>query len=206
MSKLMLSNTTDRKIYNSLERWYLSATPNQQIAGKTWYSEAQNFTRELSERHNICRYKAAAVTSALSPNNRWDRNKVDAESIIEAYVHLGPEAAAAVKVCTYNNNKLKAIKLLQGSIELAAKSPKTHAFAMNIGLLSNSHVTVDKWHIRACLAHVAAGKVDTIESVTPAQYRRIEALTVKLARVYNLKAYELQAIIWVTIRDTWGIA
>ena len=202
----MLSNTTDRKIYNSLERWYLSATPNQKLAGLTWYEEAQNFTRELSERHNICRYKAAAVTSALSPNNRWSRNKVDAESIIETYVHLGPEAAAAVKVCTYNNNKLKAIKILEGSVELAAKSPKTHSFALNIGLLSNSHVTVDKHHIRACLVHPNAGKVDTIESVTPAQYRRIEAITVKLSRAYDMKAYEMQAVIWVTIRAAWGIA
>ena len=88
--------------------------------------------------------------------------------------------------------------------EIAAKSPKTHAFAMNIGRLSEKHVTIDKWHIRACLCQPSEGIVDTTETVTGAQYRRIEAITARLAEVNKLKAYELQAVIWVAIKQKWG--
>lgn len=202
MEKLTLTKTTDRKIYNSLLRWYSHASAEEIQSGIDWYSDAQQFTRELAEEYSICAFKTAAVVSALSPNNKWPRNKIDAAAIIHAVTNNLD--TNAVKVCTYNNNKNKAIDILKGDVALVSKSPKTYAFSMNIGLLSNSHVTVDKWHIRACLARPEQGKTATIETVTPVQYKRVEAITVKLARELNLKAYELQAIIWLTIRSQWG--
>jgi hypothetical protein len=46
--------------------------------------------------------------------------------------------------------------------------------------------------------------VDTTESVTSAQYRRIEAITARLAEENKLKAYQLQAVIWVAIKQNWN--
>jgi len=37
---------------------------------------------------------------------------------------------------------------------------------MNVGRLSPEHITIDKWHIRACLCGVEEGKVDCSESIT----------------------------------------
>jgi thermostable 8-oxoguanine DNA glycosylase len=65
-------------------------------------------------------------------------------------------------------------------------------------------VTIDKWHIRACLCKPREGIVDTTETITSAQYRRVEAITARIAEEHKLKAYEAQAIIWVTIKEGWG--
>ena len=200
--KRTLQNTTDRKILNSLERWMESATPSQRYSGLHWYEEAQEWAKYLSDTFGIDRYKSAAVISSLSPNNQWARNKVDAFNVCQAW--KDGKTADDVKVCTYGANKRKAFAILDGDTEITAKSPKTHAFAANVGLLAADFVTVDKWHIRACLCSPKEGVQEAVESCTPAQYRRIEAITLKLARKYGLKGYEVQAVIWVAIKDNWG--
>tara|TARA_R110000787_G_scaffold281620_1_gene393045 strand:+ start:475 stop:1086 length:612 start_codon:yes stop_codon:yes gene_type:complete len=202
MIKRTIKDTTDRKILNSLERWIESATPSQRQSGMHWYSEAQQWAKYLAETFGINRYKSAAVISALSPNNKWERNKVDAFNVCQAW--KDGKTANDVKVCTYGANKKKAFEILSGETEITADSPKTHAFAANVGLLAADFVTVDKWHIRACLCSPKEGIKDSVESCTAAQYRRIEALTLILARKYGLKGYELQAIIWVSIKENWG--
>jgi len=75
---------------------------------------------------------------------------------------------------------------------------------MNVGLNSPEHITVDKWHLRACVSKPSEGVVDAVESCTSAQYRRIEALTSKVAKEFGLKGYEAQAIIWVMIKKVWN--
>ena len=147
-------------------------------------------------------YKVAAVLSILSPNNKWERNKQDALAMIKAFVE--GRTIDSFKVCTYNPNKVKAWGVLNGDTALVAKSPKTHAFSMNIGRLSEKHVTVDKWHVRASLCKPKDGIVDTVETLTATQYRRVEAITARIAEEHKLKAYEAQAIIWVTIKDAWN--
>lgn len=200
--KRTIKETTDRKIFNSLERWLGKATPDQRYNGLRWYNEAQDWAKYLSETFDIEPYKTAAVISALSPNNKWERNKVDAFNVCQTW--KDGKTAESVKVCTYGANKRKAFAILSGGTEITAKSPKTHAFAANVGLLASDFVTVDKWHIRACLCNPKEGIRDTVESCTPAQYRRLEAITLKLARKYGLKGYEVQAVIWVTIKEAWG--
>jgi hypothetical protein len=200
--KRTIKETTDRKIINNLKRWIEVATPCQRYSGLNWYNEAQDWAKYLAEIFRIDSYKAAAVISSLSPNNKWARNKVDAFNVCQAW--KDGKAATEVKVCTYGANKRKAFQILDGNTEITAKSPKTHAFAANVGLLASDFITVDKWHIRACLCSPKEGVKDSVESCTPAQYRRIEALTLKLARKYGLKGYEVQAIIWVSIKESWG--
>ena len=193
--KLSITNLSDIKIKNNLKYWLKLATKNEVDQGKNWYKDAQDFTEYLSKKYGIDSYVCASVISALSPNNKWDRNKIDAEAVINAYI----DGHKDVKVCTYNANKNKAFDILNGKL-ITEKSPKTHAFAMNVGLLSSDHITIDKWHLRAC---VTKSKADAVESCTSVQYRRIEKITSQIAKENNLKGYELQAIIWVTIRNNW---
>jgi len=201
-----LAQTTDRVIRNNLNAWFSKATPDQVKSGKAWYKDAQSFCRKMSKKYSVDRYKVAAVVSCLSPNNKWERNKIDAEQLIKSY-HAG-QGIDSFKVCTYNANKHKAWRVLgedeQDGTYISAKSPKTHAFAMNVGRLSRNHVTIDKWHLRACLCKPKDGITETQESCTEIQYRRVEALTNEIAENQGLKSYELQAIVWVTIKEAWG--
>ena len=195
--KLSITNYSDTKIKNRLNYWFSLATEQEIKDGKNWYKEAQDFAKYLSETYKIDSYVCASVISALSPNNKWQRNKIDAEVVIKAYLNgIDPEN---IKVCTYNANKVKAFRILKGEI-ITEKSPKTHAFAMNVGLLSSEHITIDKWHLRACLTKE---KTDVVESCTNVQYRRVEKITSQLAKEKGLKGYEFQAIVWVAIRNRW---
>lgn len=200
--KRTLTKYTDEQIVNNLIEHYYAGTPDEYESGKNWYAEAQQYAQVLSEEHGIPSYTAAAVISALSPNNKWERNKQDAKAVISVFQSGLNEDH--VKVCTYNANKKKAFEILRGNTEISAKSPKTHAFAMNVGLQSPDHITIDKWHLRACLTHPLEGIVDTTESLTAVQYRRVEALTAQVARKFNLKGYEFQAIVWVGIKRRWN--
>lgn len=201
MKKRSIINVKDKDVINKLKDWYTSASSNNIRNGMVWYSEAQDFCKYLNEKYGIDLYVCAAVVSCLSPNNKWERNKVDAEAVIVAFINgISPDN---IKVCTYNRNKLKAFRVLNGEL-IAESSPKTHAFAMNVGRLSSDHITIDKWHIRACLCGVDEGAVDCIESITIKQYRRIEQLTSMVAKEFGIKGYELQAIVWVTIKESWN--
>jgi hypothetical protein len=202
--KKSITKIENNEITINLLLWYSAAQFEDYRAGMKWYKEAQAFTQYLSSTYGLDAYLCAVVVAILSPNNKWARNMIDAEALIKAFVSLGPEAALAVKVCTYNANKTKAVRALTGEIELSASSPKTHAFAMNVGLNSPDHITVDKHHLRACLTKPEDGIVDCVESCTAAQYRRVEAITAKVAHDLGLKGYEFQAIVWVTIKRIWN--
>lgn len=197
MKNLSVTKYSDTKIKNRLNYWFGLATKEEIEQGKNWYKDAQDFAQYLSKKYSIDSYVCASVISALSPNNKWERNKFDAEEVIKA--HLKGIPAEEVKVCTYSANKEKAFGILEGKV-ITEKSPKTHAFAMNVGLLSSEHITVDKWHLRACLTKE---KTDVVESCTSVQYRRVEKITSQLAKERGLKGYEFQAIIWVTIKNNW---
>jgi hypothetical protein len=79
--------------------------------GKNWYQRAYDLSVKLIHAYPVTLGQAIGVIAALSPNNKWERNCQDAESIIKAYTS-GADPRL-VKVCTYNNNKEKAIKILE---------------------------------------------------------------------------------------------
>lgn len=198
--KRSVVTTTDTEIKRNLHHWFAVATDEHVIAGRQWYSKAQKFCRELGKTYKVDPYVVASVLSALSPNNKWERNKIDTNNCVFAFKQgKGP---SSVSVCTYNANKEKAFKILYDDAQIKSYSPKTHAFAMNVGLLSKDHITIDKWHIRACLCSPEDGIVPTVDNITGKQYRRLEALTVDCAA--GMTGYEYQATIWVNIKESWG--
>ena len=193
--------TQELRAYRAnLRTWYKRATPEEIASGMIWYSEAQVFSHGLAKKHCLLSFISAGVLSILSVNNKWPRNKIDAEAVIVAW--LAGATPEQVKVCTYNKNKEKAFRLLLGTDELTTDSPKTYAFAQNVGNLSADHITIDKWHLRACQTTSLSAK-DCKTSITSKQYKEIERETAKVAHEYGLKGYEFQAIVWVTIRNRW---
>ena len=201
-NKLSVTKSTDTQIKSCLRAWIKDASAENIASGLEWYAEAQAFCHALANEFALPAYIVASVISMLSPNNKWARNKIDARAVILAWKNgLG---ADSVKVCTYTPNKLKAFRALNEGERIASSAPKTHAFAMNVGLLSPDHITIDKWHIRACLVKPKDGVTNTVETVTAKQYRRIEAITAQIAKENGFKGYELQAIIWVSIKQNWG--
>ena len=194
---------------NNLRSWFMAVTNKEAEQGLAWYGEAQDFVKQTADLFGHSTYLVACVLSMLSPNNKWERNKFDCLQVLTAFRDGVPPKD--VKVCTYSANKLKAFKALAtGETDFTASSPKTHSFAMNCGLLSSDHITIDKWHIRACLTKPTEGVVDCVESITPKQYRRVEALTATLCKEINddlrftkLHGFQFQAMLWICIKNVW---
>ena len=183
-----------------LNYWYNESTLEERELGKVWYDEAKEYVKILSLRFDTPQLICAGVVSALSPNNRWGRNKLDAHTVLDA-VKKGL-SADQVKVCTYNNNKLKAFAIARGDIKILKQSPKTYAFAKNISGEDINKVTIDKWHLRAIQTRSSSPR-ECKTTVTPLQYKLLEKDCQKVAKKYNINPSTLQATIWVTIRNRW---
>jgi hypothetical protein len=88
----------------------LTAQACKTLRTETWYIDAQTFCHELATEFALNPYICASVISCLSPNNKWQRNKVDARAVLVAW--QAGLTADSVKVCTYNANKAKAFRVL----------------------------------------------------------------------------------------------
>ena len=185
---------------SNLRMWWTEATEDEKLQGVVWYSEAQHFAKQLSVEFNVSRECAAGVISALSPNNKWERNKVDAKAVLRA---VGEGLTHTdVKVCTYDANKIKAFEIAKGNQQILKQSPKTYAFARNVGEMDEAFVTIDKWHLRACQTTSKSPR-ECKETCTAKQYRLLQADCIKVAREYGVKPHVLQATVWTTIRNRW---
>jgi len=190
-----------KRMRSNLRKWWTESTFEERQEGLSWYSDAQDFAKELSTRFNVSREVSAGVISALSPNNRWGRNKVDAVAVFEAVqVGVTPDR---VKVCTYDTNKEKAFEIAKGNKKILKQSPKTYAFARNVGEMDNKFVTIDKWHLRACQTTSKSPR-KCKESCTAKQYRLLQEDCIKVAGEYGIDGHVFQATIWTTIRNRWS--
>jgi hypothetical protein len=99
--------------HGSILAVFFSANAFEIQEGEDWYARANLIARNIGNAYNVDWETVAGVIAALSPNNRWDRNVADTERLVKAYCAGGFDADA-VKVCTFGNNKDKAIRILSG--------------------------------------------------------------------------------------------
>lgn len=197
-----INSITDRQVRNRLRKWRELATEEQEVAGRKWYDEAAYEASTIANATGIDTLTAGAVIAALSPRNKWERNLHDAWNLCEAWSR--GEEQDSVSVCTFHANRDKAWRILEGEKDVLANSPKVSAFADTIdnGILSN-RIVVDVWHTRACVALPSEGVIDCQASPTPAQYHRLEAITLEEAQRLGQFPCEYQATIWCVIRGKW---
>jgi len=189
-------------IKKRLTRIYRRSNTETRLRGLVWYNEANNYIKEVAQamQYKFTRLQIASVLSALSPNNKWERNKIDALNLLQGVTIGKPQA---VKVCTFNKNKQKAVDIATGKKTTceAIKGPKTNAFVQNIAHLDETRVTIDRWHLRACFG-TKIGQTDP-PTPTPTKYQQLEQVTIETAQKYGLTGYEFQAIIWEQLKKEW---
>lgn len=185
-----------RKISKNLDCFFNLATDEEIKQGKKWYKLANQFCIDTANEYKTTPLHVASVVSALSPRNRWSQNLVDAKKVFKA-ISEGKEAEQ-IKVCTFHKNKFKAFELAKGNIFITEDSPKTFNFVRNIAHLDPTAVTIDIWHIRACLKQFKSIGSAQIGKVA---YKQIKALTIKKAQKLGLTGYEYQAIIWLSTQN-----
>ena len=181
------------KVRENLNKFYKLATEEDKHSGKYWYHQAHEFCARKAVEYGFNIETVTSVLSALSPANKWERNLIDTDTVLNA-VRSG-KAPEDVKVCTYNKNKEKAFNIAQlcGSIDTSSR--KTFAFVQNIAYLNGDYVTIDRWHLRA-----AFNKMHSIK-LNNTIYDELQKITIQEAAKEGLKGFEYQAIIWEAIRN-----
>ena len=206
-----MSNTPTMDIKNILAM-YMQASPVDTQEGTVWYNNAHQICSALSDKYKLPLSTVVGVVSALSPNNKWDRNIFDAENIIHAYC-MGYDYP---KVCTFSSNKDKAITILECEIDSSdnicaiLKGNKTIAFFR--GILTDGQcdeITVDGhafniWRgMYTSLNEVPAISNKLYKTVSDA-YKEA-AVTINNLEGTMYSAAQIQAITWVTHRRVNGV-
>jgi uncharacterized metal-binding protein len=158
--------------------------------GMEWYKQAYEYANELSTQFNLPVNKVIGVMAALSPNNKWARNKIDTRNFLAV-------PSLATKVCTFIGQRKKALEILHTAdtsedIERILNGIKTRNFYNNIRYYSTSQkVTVDMWAFRSVGAEE---KLKNVALVTQA-YQEV-------ASDLNIVPHQLQAVVWGVIRGS----
>ena len=98
------------------------ATSQEVQLGCDWYPSALDIATRIGVKYGVSAETAAGVIAALSPNNRWERNIIDAENIIKCWAAGGTRSdLLAVKVCTYGKMIENAIDILTTPIGVNIK-------------------------------------------------------------------------------------
>jgi hypothetical protein len=178
------------------------------ISGLQWYQRAYDLAvRFIHAYEGLTMGQAVGVIAALSPNNKWERNCIDAEAMIKTWAIGGDYNA--IKVCTFNKNKQKAIAILNlESVDTEAiagilKGQKVVAFYRSI-MGDRNAVCVDG-HAYAIFIgeRIATSKTP---SITPKLYETIQRAYKLVADRsdslcgHKLTPTQVQAVTWVTYR------
>lgn len=189
--------------YGNILAVFFSATDLEIINGVEWYHAANKAAAIMAHRYGVTMKTAAGVIAALSPNNRWERNLSDADSMIRAHSTGDYNAADSIKVGTYNANKIKALKILSGDDCLQVLGGlKVRAFYDCI--IGGDSVCVDG-HAYAIWTGQYIPTTKT-PKITPKVYSAIAADYRKAADTINsilqaeYSADQIQAITWLVWR------
>jgi hypothetical protein len=192
------------------------AKPEDVAQGIAWYAKAYEECRIMSDKHDMPIHIVIGVVAALSPNNRWEINLTNADALITAFVNGGkPED---VSCSTYNAMKHKAWSILEqmpirndaddDAVKTVLNGKKIVCFYENI--IGDDTCTIDG-HARNIAYNERVNLTDSKTTIGVVEYRKLQEayqIAAKRCRVNGrtLKAYELQAITWVTWRKQHGIA
>ena len=195
----------ERMIYNIISV-YRDADETQHAEGLLWYDNAQKAAYRIALKYDVPVYIAVAVIAALSPNNKWSRNLINADALIGAFVN--GDGIDAVKVCTYNKMKQKAWDILAArpdydGAKRMLKGQKITSFFCDI--MGEFNVTIDG-HARNIAYGERVSLKDDRSNIGIREYRALQAAYEAAAERLGLMPYQLQAITWRVWRDRHGIS
>ena len=196
------------KNVNNIKAIYLLATTQERIDGANWYKSAHKIALNLADNYGLTLQTAAGVIASLSPRNKWSRNVIDAENLIETFVR-DPESAVNIKVCTFNKNKEKALKILRNNQDFFTDNtreilsgPKLNEF-FNCILGVEDDVCIDGHAY--CIFNGSRTSLKDVPSIGVKLRKEIKSDFRKAAAKFNISAAEMQAITWVAWRRIHGV-
>ena len=182
---------------------YNLSTPEEIKHDVTWYKKAYIESKKLALKYDIPIHIVIGVIAGLSPNNKWDRNIENADTMINAFIN--GNAIESFKVSTYNKMKQKAWLILEtmpnyDETITILNGKKIVSFYKNING-DETEITIDG-HARNIFYNDRQGLTTPKTNITKLEYAKIQKAYLKASKKIKvngsvLKAYELQAITWL---------
>ena len=172
----------------TIEKILDNTTPQTLSDGKIWYTRLNRFCRDLGEKYHQPTWKVTAIMSALSPRTSFQNNIYDTEQLLKHGVNAKLKSPLFRKkaLAIYNASCYNEVRALFKE----KTGRKTLSFWENMMLVGN-RVTLDVWMLRG---------LGLEGSLTDKKYREMENEIQIYADNIGIKAYDLQAIIWTTLR------
>lgn len=178
---------------------YKLANPSEIKHGMTWYLNALTDCKKIAEQLKLPTHIVVGVVSALSPNNQWERNILNAHDLCKAFID--GQDMDSLKVSTYHAMKRKAWHILENmptydETIVILNGKKIVSFFRNI-MGDETDITIDG-HARNIYYNDRQGLTTPNTSIRKLEYIDIQKAYKRASKKLGLKAYELQAITWVT--------
>ena len=189
MYKYALANLTEQELHDA----------------KHWYDEAQAEARQIAERLDMPVYIVVGVMAALSPNNKWERNLVNAYELCKAL--QDGHGIDSVKVSTYSKMKEKAWHIWRemGDYDRVIEQlngQKIVAFFRNI--MGEDDITIDG-HARNIYYNERVGLTDARTSIGKKEYVKLQKEYLTVAKEFGMLGRQMQAITWVAWKKKHNI-
>ena len=184
---------TIRQQVNRINKYMAKASASEIKQGLNWYSEAHSLCVELSERYAVSLLQVAQVISVLSPQKKWETNKLEVVALFNE-VFNGVKPSFRYFATKQMIEECKAI--IRGEFSIPQKRTKTYSFADNISDKESKEVTIDRHALRVAYDDKSA----KLDKVSAKQYREAREAYRIVAEQHGLKAFEVQAITWVVYK------
>jgi len=180
---------TNRQQVNRINKWLNLATKQDIAQGLSWYSDAQKLCVELATKYDVSLSQVAQVTSVLSPQKKWDTNKLEVKALfLQIFEGIKPSFSYFA-----TKKQLEECKqIILGNFSIHAKRIKTFSFADNIANVDSVEVTVDRHALRVAYDD----KTAKLDKVSLTQYKAAREAYNTVAIQHGLKPYQVQAITW----------
>ena len=193
-----------KKYVKNIKAVYEQSTGKEYLDGVRWYREAKAKGQEIADRNKVPLHIAVGVIAALSPTNKWERNIIDADSLIHHFMIGG--YMEDVNVSTYNTMKLKAWTILNtmGDYEETAiilNGPKITDFYRCI---MGENVCVIDGHAW-CIANNDRRILQEVPNIGKKLRVAMQEAYKEAGASDGLTAYEMQAITWLTWKRIYNI-
>lgn len=184
-------------IQDNLEEMWEATSLSSFIEGKQWYWEAHKICQDIADEYNVPIEVSTGILASLSPQKSWKHNIELAKEFFETRGKRVRHTSVISAKGRLIYNSYKAYNDRKGFIERVLNGPKIVSFFNNIlNPYDNSYICIDRHHLTCCLGDVK------INTCTLKQYEFLRQETLKFAKKQNLLGSEVQAILWVHVRNS----
>lgn len=188
-------------LIDRIDNIYNLANRSEHSRGLAWYYVANEFAADLAKKYGLSLVVTAGIIAALSPENKWSQNTIDAEQLIV----LGDKFTAS----TYSRNSDKALAFLHNDLDPVEHyiGDKKYSWRKAARFFENiispeeiTGVTIDRHSGRVAHGYNLSGDEALPYFSTPKKYETTAKAYFSLADDIGILPQELQAITWLAYR------